>query len=92
MKMWVTHTTEKEPTRKEKLEKQCEDLTVAINDEDSMMSRRMLGHLDSRLRQGKTPLGYQNVPLGGVSLILVGDEGQLPPVLDKPKFDGNPKP
>ena len=76
MKMWVTHTTEKEPTRKEKLEKQCEDLTVAINDEDSMMSRRMLGHLDNRLRQGKTPLGYQNVPLGGVSLIpLVGDEG-----------------
>jgi hypothetical protein len=73
--------------RKEKSEKQCKDPTAAINDEDSMMGRRMLGHLDNRLRQDKTPLGYQNVPLGGVSLILVGDEGQLPPVLDKPKFD-----
>jgi hypothetical protein len=52
-----------------------------------MMGRRMLGHLDNRLRQGKTPFGYKYTPLGGGSLILVGDEGQLPPVFDKPKFD-----
>jgi hypothetical protein len=42
--------------RKEKLEKQCKGLTAAIADEDSMMGRRMLGHIDNKLRQGKTPL------------------------------------
>ena len=42
--------------RNEKLEKQCKGLTAAIADEDSMMGRRMLGHIDNKLRQGKTPL------------------------------------
>ena len=43
----------------------------------------MLGQIDARLRQAT---GKQ-LPFGGISLILVGDHGQLPPVKDKRCYD-----
>ena len=55
-----------------------------IIDEMSMMGRKMLGQVDYRLRQA-FPRTTDEV-LGGCSCILVGDFGQLPPVMDLAVF------
>ncbi|CAB4030044.1 Hypothetical predicted protein [Paramuricea clavata] len=49
----------------------------------SMIGHKMLSWLDNRLRAGT---GKQDIPFGGVSVILMGDFGQLPPVGDKPMY------
>lgn len=54
-----------------------------IIDEMSMLGQRMMAWIDKRLRQATGKLGS---PLGGVSVILVGDFAQLPPVRDRPLF------
>ena len=49
---------------------------VIIIDEFSMVSQPLMGKIDFRLREAK---GIQK-PFGGVSVNIVGDPGQLPPV------------
>ena len=61
-------------------------LKVLIIDEISMVGARMLSQVDTRLRQIKGV----NEPFGGVSVLVVGDLHQLPPVMDVPVFK-NPK-
>ncbi|XP_078371416.1 ATP-dependent DNA helicase Pif1-like [Oculina patagonica] len=51
-----------------------------ILDEMSMLGQRTLAWLNKRLRQ---TTGKLHVPLGGISVILLGDFGQLPPVGDR---------
>ena len=51
-----------------------------ILDEMSMLGQRTLAWLDKRLRQAT---GKLHVPLGGISVLLLGDFGQLPPVGDR---------
>ena len=60
-------------------------------DEMSFIGRNLLTSIDSRLRQAFPKNSY--VPFGGRSIILVGDLGQLPPVMDKPIYasDGQVK-
>ena len=53
-----------------------------------MVGRRMLAIIDMRLRQAFPE--QRNQVFGGRSLILVGDFGQLPPVLDEPMYSQNP--
>ena len=48
-----------------------------IVDEMSMIGHKMLLWLDNRLHAGT---GFQGTPFGGMSIILFGDFGQLPPV------------
>ena len=55
-----------------------------IIDEMSMMGRKMLGQVDYRLRQAFPQMTDE--VLGGCSCILVGDFGQLPPVMDLALF------
>ena len=50
-----------------------------VIDEMSMVGRRALGHISHLLALGT---GQHNQPFGGISVILVGDHGQLPPVKD----------
>ena len=50
--------------------------------EYSMVGRRMFGNIDRRLRD---IMGVDQ-PFGGLHVILVGDNGQLPPVKDATKF------
>jgi ATP-dependent DNA helicase PIF1 len=50
-----------------------------IIDEKSMLGRAMLGMIDSRLR---SIFPDQPLPFGGLSVLLFGDFGQLPPVGD----------
>ena len=48
----------------------------------------MLGWIDSRCRQAT---GRTDTTFGGISVILVGDIAQLPPVGDKPVYHSLPK-
>ena len=47
----------------------------------------MLGRIDRRCRQGT---GRFDLPFGGISVILVGDISQLPPILEKVLYHKNP--
>ena len=53
-----------------------------------MLSQQMLGAIDKRLRE---ITGKQTVDAGGFSIILVGDQAQLPPVLASPLYKDKPK-
>lgn len=55
-----------------------------IIDEMSMVGRKMFGQIDHRLRQA-FPHHAQEV-FGGCSVLLFGDFGQLPPVMDLPLY------
>lgn len=54
-----------------------------IIDEMSMIGHRMLAWIDRRLKQAS---GKLDTILGGFSVILFGDFGQLPPVSDRPLY------
>ena len=49
----------------------------------SMLGQRTLAWVDKRLRQAT---GKLNEPLGGISVMLLGDFAQLLPVGDKPIY------
>ena len=52
-----------------------------IIDERSCVGHRMLYQIDARLRQ--VIPGGQNHPFGGLSVLMLGDDAQLPPVNDR---------
>ena len=54
-----------------------------ITDEMSMFGKRTLAWVDKRLRQAT---GELHKPLGGISVMLLGDSAQLPAVGDKPTY------
>ena len=54
-------------------------------DEMSMVSPLRLYQLDQRLRVAIPEKA--NVPFGGLSLVLMGDNAQLPPVCDKALYE-----
>lgn len=58
-----------------------------IIDEMSMFGQRLLAWVDNRLRQGT---GRLDRPLGNMSVILIGDFAQLPPVGDKVLYSPSP--
>ena len=55
-----------------------------IIDEYSMVSQVLLAQIDKRLRQAT---GKNNTYFGGISIILVGDPGQLLPVGGSPLYN-----
>jgi ATP-dependent exoDNAse (exonuclease V) alpha subunit len=56
-------------------------------DEYSMLGQVTFGWMDKRCKQAT---GFHDKVLGGKSLILIGDPGQLPPVADKPLYHAKP--
>ena len=60
------------------------EVRYVIIDEMSMMGRKLFGQIDRRLRQ--TFPHHADCLLGGCSLIMFGDFGQLPPVMDLPLY------
>jgi len=60
------------------------DKRYLIIDEMSMVGRKLLGQVDSRLRQVFPQQSDQL--FGGCSCLLFGDFGQLPPVMDLPLY------
>ena len=59
------------------LQDMLSDLKVLIIDEISMVNNGIFGNIDKRLRAIK---GKDNVPFGGVTVLVVGDLFQLPPI------------
>ena len=58
------------------LQQDCTGLSYIIVDERSMVGRVMLGRVDARLQEGMgKPLLY-----GGVNVVFLEDDHQLPPV------------
>lgn len=57
-------------------------LKLLIIDEISMVGSTLLGRVDTRLRQ----IMGKNDKFGGLSVIVVGDLSQLPPVMDSPLY------
>ena len=53
-----------------------------------MIGRKLLRCIDLRLRQAF--LSKSDVPFGGISICLMGDFSQLPPVLDTQMFNTKP--
>jgi len=71
------------------LQDRLQNVEYIIIDEKSMVGRRMLGLIDMRLRQAFPE--HNNEPFGGRSVIMLGDFGQLPPVLDLPVYVNIPR-
>ena len=70
------------------LQTRLEGLRLLIVDEMSMVGRKLLRAVDLRLRQAFPHMADE--PFGGISVCLLGDFGQLPPVMDRPMFDVAP--
>ena len=60
-----------------------------IIDEMSMLGRKLFGQVDQRLRQAFPHCAVE--ALGGHSCLLVGDFGQLPPVMYLPLYSSVPR-
>ena len=67
----------------QRLQLRLEGKSFLIVDEMSMIGHKMLSSLDNRLRAGT---GKEDISFGGMSVILMGDFGQLPPVGDRPMY------
>ncbi|KAJ2966261.1 hypothetical protein NQ176_g10232 [Zarea fungicola] len=69
---------------KAQLQKKLKDIRYLIIDEKSMLGLRQLSWIDDRLREAFPDRndGF----FGGLSILLVGDFFQLPPVLQKPLY------
>ena len=72
------------PTHLGNIQKMLRGVQYLVIDEKSMLGLRTLGWIDHRLRQ---VFPRRNAEFfGGMSLILVGDFFQLPPVMQKPLY------
>ena len=63
------------------LQKRFKVCKLLIIDEISTVGCKIFGWVDKRLRQA---MSQPDLPFGGLSIILVGDFLQLPPVIDRP--------
>ena len=70
-----------------RLQKSLNGVDYILIDEYSMLGQVTFGWIDKRCRQAT---GFHDKVLGGKSLILIGDPGQLPPVADKPLYHAKP--
>ena len=75
---------ELEGNRLLQLQQVMSTIKYIIIDEMSMVGRKLLGQIDRRLRQA-FPHHAKQV-FGGCSILLFGDFGQLPPVMDLPLY------
>ena len=66
------------------LQEDFKHVRYILIDEMSFLGPKLLLKIDNRLRQAFPQ--KQHEPFGGISIILVGDLGQLPPVMDKPIY------
>ena len=70
-----------------RLQESLNNINCIIIDEYSMLGQVTFGWMDKRCKQAT---GYNDKVFGGISLILTGDLGQLPPVADKPLYHSKP--
>ena len=70
-----------------RLQERLDGVDYILIDEYSMLGQTTLGWIDKRCKQAT---GFFHKILGGKSLILIGDPGQLPPVGEKPLYHDRP--
>ena len=70
-----------------RLQETLNGVDYILIDEYSMFNQVAFGWIDKRCKQAT---GFHDKVLGGKSLILIGDPGQLPPVADKPLYHAKP--
>ena len=70
-----------------KLQKSLDGIEYILIDEYSMLGQNTFGWIDKRCKQAT---GCYDKVLGGISMILIGDPGHLPPVPDKPLYHSQP--
>ena len=70
-----------------RLQENLNGIDYILIDAYSMLGQLTFGWIDKRCKQA-TP-SHDKI-LGGKSLILIGDPGQLPPVGDKPQYHSKP--
>ena len=75
---------EMEGSNLQKMQDELSATKYVIIDEMSMVGRKTFGMIDRRLRQAIP--GKSQVVFGGCSILLFGDFGQLPPVMDLPIY------
>ena len=68
-----------------RLQEEFRDCKLLVIDEKSMISTTRLFQVDQRLKQAFPK--HAHLPFGGISLVLMGDFSQLPPVMEKALFD-----
>jgi hypothetical protein len=66
------------------LQEEIKHVKYILIDEMSFIGKNLLKSIDARLQQAFPE--HSTVFFGGRSVILVGDLGQLPPVMDKPAY------
>ena len=66
------------------LQEKLRSVKCILIDEMIFIGKNLLIRIDSRLHQAFQK--NATIPFGGRSIILVGDLGQLPPVMDKPVY------
>ena len=67
-----------------RMQQSLSNMKYLIIDEMSMVGRKVFGQVDSRLRQAFPHQADQL--FGGCSCLLLGDFGQLPPIMDLPLY------
>lgn len=70
-----------------RLQENLNGINYILIDEYSMLAQATFGWIDKRCKQAA---GSHDKILGGKSMILIGDPGQLPPVADKPLYHSKP--
>ena len=76
-------------TQLQQLQHTFQNTEIVIIDEMSMVGQYMLYQISRRLQEAKPNNG--TVDFGGVSIVLMGDFAQLPPVTDLPVFESTAK-
>ena len=71
-----------------KLQHDLKEAKYLIIDEFSVIGQKMFGWIN---RYCKEATGCRTVPFGGMSIILVGDIGQLPSISDQVIYHTRPK-
>jgi len=73
-----------QPEQLRRLQQGLKNARFLFLDEMSMIGLRLLSAIDTRLKQ-IFPHNYER-PFGGLTVVMFGDFGQLPPVLDSPLY------
>ena len=76
-------------SRLQNLQETFENTEILIIDEMSMVGQYMLYQINERLKQAKP--NKSTIAFAGVSIVLMGDFAQLPPVTDSPLYAAKDK-
>jgi hypothetical protein len=70
--------------KKAQLQQKLKHVGLLVIDEKSMIGQKNFFYISKRLQEAKP--GHADQPFGGMSIVLLGDWKQLPPVLDMPLY------